>query len=106
MGLADAAAPSVTGSVVWGYIPGAKEATVAGSGGADGAAKVTDGAFLRLGGADARRDGASVSGGGRTLRLGARGLPSAITRGLTFPTLIAGTEAIEAPAPDPAGGPH
>ena len=106
LGLADAAAPSVTGSVVWGYLRGAKEATVSGSGSADGPAKVTDGAFLRLGGADARRDGASVSGGGRTLRLGARGLPSVITRRLTFPTLVAGTEAVEAPVPDPAGGPH
>ena len=47
-----------------------------------------------------------MRGGGKTLRFGPRGLPSAITRRLTFPTLIAGTEALEAPAPDPAGGPH
>ena len=50
----------ITGSVVWGYIPGAKDATVSGAGSADGAAKVNDGAFLRLGGADAQPDAASV----------------------------------------------
>jgi hypothetical protein len=106
LGLADVAAPTITGSVVWGYIPGAKEATVSGAGSADGAATVNDGAFLRLGGADARGGAVTVSGGAKTLRIGRGRLPSAITRGLTFPTILAGSDALEAPAPDPSGGPH
>ncbi len=106
LGLADVAAPTFTGSVVWGYIPGAKEATVSGTGSADGAAKVNDGAFLRLGGADARAGALTVTGGGKTLRSGQGELPTFITKRFTFPTPIAGTEALEAPAPDPSGGPH
>jgi hypothetical protein len=102
----DPSAPVVAASVAWGYLPGASEATITGSGAADGAAKVTAGAFLRVGGPGASRDAASVSGGGRKVSFGPRGLPSAITKRITFPTLIAGTETTEAPAPDPAGGPH
>jgi hypothetical protein len=107
LGLGDPAVPQVTGSVVWGLMPGATAVSVTGSGGADGAAKVAGGAFLRIGGPGAHPAAASVSGGGRTVRLGARrGLPSGIAKRLKFPTLVAGTETIEAPAPDPAGGPH
>ena len=40
LAVADPAAPAITGSVVWGYLPGAKDATVSGAGSADGAAKV------------------------------------------------------------------
>ncbi len=72
LAVADPAAPAITGSVVWGYIPGAQDATVSGAGSADGAAKVNDGAFLRLGGVDARPDVASVRGGGKTVRFGPR----------------------------------
>ena len=40
------------------------------------------------------------------MSFGPRGLPSAFTKRITFPTLIPGTQTTEAPTPDPAGGPH
>ena len=87
VGLADPAAPQVTGSVVWGLIPGATEVSVAGSGGADGAAKVDDGAFLRVGGPTRSRRAASVSGAGKTVLARRAGrLPSVLTKRFTFPT--------------------
>jgi hypothetical protein len=67
---------------------------------------VVGGAFLRLAGPDAHPRDASVSGDGKRVRFGNLGGPSRFPRGIKFPTIIPGTETIEAPAPDPAGGPH
>jgi len=104
--IADPAAPHITGSVVWGLLPGTHEATVSGSGAADGAAAVEDGAFLRVAGPDAHPDGATVTGNGHTVKLGPAPLPSSITSHFRFPALVPGTATVEAPAPDPAGGPR
>jgi hypothetical protein len=106
MAVSDPAAPKLTQTLVWGYLPGASSAVVEGSGAADGAATVAGGAFLRLAGPDAHPRDASVSGGGKRVRFGNLGLPSRLPRGIEFPTIIPGTETIEAPAPDPAGGPR
>ena len=106
-GLADAAAPSVTGSVVWGFLPGATEATVAGSGSADGAG---EGHRRRLPaprrGRTRGRDGASVSGGGRT-RPARR--PRRCRRAITAPPARSrrwsrAPRRSRRPRPDPAGG--
>jgi hypothetical protein len=102
LAIADPAAPKITAGVVWGLLPGATSVSVTGA----GATVTRNGAFLRVAGPDARFAGASVSGGGHTVRLGPpRTLPGPQPRG-GFPTVIAGTERVEAPAPDPAGGPR
>jgi hypothetical protein len=104
--LADPAAPTITATVVWGLLPGATTATVSGTGGADGAAQVADGAFLRVAGPGGRPSPeAQISGGGRRVRLAPRGLPSRLMTRLRFPAPT-GAPVAEAPAPDPAGGPR
>jgi hypothetical protein len=105
--IADPAAPSITTSVVWGLIPGARSATVSGTGAADGPALTRDGAFLRVGGPDAHpAPGARVDAPGATVPLGPGRLPSRVAGKFRWPELIAGTQRAEAPAPDPAGGPR
>jgi hypothetical protein len=73
---------------------------------ADGPATVEAGAFLRLGGPDARAAAdARVVIGKRTLPLSPRGpsLPPSWPRRIHFPTIVPGSERVESPAPDPAG---
>ncbi len=107
--IADPAAPAVARSVVWGLAPTGGPVTVAGTHGADGPATVEDGAFLRLGDPSARPAAdATVSVGARTIDLSPVGpqLPAELRSRITFPTIVADSERIEAPAPDPAGGPR
>ena len=94
------------GSIVWGQLPDADAVTVAGTGAADGAAVVADGAFLRVAGPDAHPGAAArVTGGGRSLSIGPRKPPtSPFYRNARFPDLV-GPQRLEAPTPDPAGGP-
>jgi hypothetical protein len=104
------AGPVPAGTIVWGQLPGAKDASVAGTGAADGPVAVAaGGAFLRVAGPEAHAvDGARVSGGGKTLQLGPRtapSLPPELRTRIKFPTVVPGTQAVEAPVPDPAGGP-
>ena len=109
LAIADPATPALTRSVLWGLAPAGEAVTVAGTGGADGAATVEGGAFLRLGEPSARPGaGAKVTVGQRTIELSPDGplLPSRLRSRITFPTPIAGSERVEALAPDPAGGPH
>ena len=88
-------------------MPGASAVTIAGMGSGDGAAASADGAFLRVAAPDARPTvDARAEGGGKTLRLATGRLPSRLTSHFRFPTLIAGSQRLEAPAPDPAGGPR
>jgi hypothetical protein len=108
LALADPADPKITGAVVWGLAPNASSVSVTGTGGADGAAEVSDDAFLKLGDASAKAAGAArVQAGGHTVRIGpSTKVPDFGGRiHITFPTPIAGTERIEARAPDPSGGP-
>jgi hypothetical protein len=103
----DPAAPRPVGTVVWGLAPGARSVRVAGTGAADGPAEVGGDAFLRLAGPDARpRAGARLEAGADTYPLGPRDiLPPQVGRKFRFPTIVPGTERVEARAPDPAGGP-
>ncbi len=106
MTIVDPAAPKLAATVLWGLIPGANEATVSGTGAADGPAETSEGAFLRLTGPDGRPSpAAQISGNGKRIRLGPSGLPARFLRNLRFPTL-SGPQAVEAPAPDPSGGPR
>ena len=101
MTIGDPAAPKLAATVLWGFIPGANEATVSGTGAADGPAETSEGAFLRLAGPDGRPSpAAQISGNGKRIRLGPSGLPARFLRNLRFPTL-SGPQAVEAPAPDP-----
>jgi len=101
----DPANPKLTGAVVWGIAPKASAVTVAGTGGADGAAEAAGDAFLKLGDASAKPGtDARVEAGGHTLRFSRRGTPS-FGGHFKFPTPIPGSERIEARAPDPSGGP-
>lgn len=102
--IVDPAAPKLAGSVVFGFLPGAPAVTIEGTGGADGQATTRDGVFLRVSGPGAR-PGGQVTGGGRTEPINPPAeLPP--MRHFEFPTIIAGTQVAEAPAPDPAGGPR
>jgi hypothetical protein len=108
LAISDPAVPKISGTVVWGFLPGASEVTVSGSGATDGAAETSDGAFLRVAGPDAHAAGARVEGGGHAVQLRPSADRPAFGKRFRFrfPTLIAGTATVEAPAPDPAGGPR
>ena len=106
--LADPAAPKIVRTAVWGIAPDATAVTVAGTGGADGAATLAGDAFLKLGDPSAKaREGARVEAGGHTLRIGPSNAFPGIEKRfhIKFPTPIPGTERVEARAPDPAGAP-
>jgi hypothetical protein len=104
--LANPAEPKLTRAVVWGIAPDATAVSVAGTGGADGAAQLGGDAFLKLGDPGAKAAaGARVDAGAHSLRLGTSGPPSDFGGKIKFPTPIPGTERIEARAPDPGGGP-
>jgi hypothetical protein len=104
--LADPAEPKLSRAVVWGIAPKATAVTVAGTGGADGAAQLAGGVFLELGDPAAKADDdARVEAGGHRLRLGPTGPHFPPSFKIKFPTPIPGSERIEARAPDPAGGP-
>ena len=74
--VADPAAPAITGSVLWGYIPGAKAATVSGAGSADGHG---EGQRRRVPAPGRGRRAAgwprACRGGGKTVRFGSPGRP-------------------------------
>ena len=97
---ADPSQPRITATVIFGYLPGATAASVTGTDGADGPAVGQDGAFMRVVGPQSK------------LLPGAKLGPAQLTPGpvpesrrAKYPTIVPGTERIEAPAPDPAGGP-
>jgi hypothetical protein len=98
---ADPSAPRVTANAIYGFVPGAKAAAVTGTEGADGPAEGADGAFLRVVGRQARqRPGAKL---GDVPLLAGRPIPA--ERAHRYPHMLPETEVLEAPAPDPAGGP-
>ncbi len=104
--LTDPAEPKLTRAAVWGIAPKAGAVTVAGTGGADGAAAVAGDTFLKLGAPSAKADDdARVEAGGHRLRLGPSLRAPDFGGRLKFPVPIPGSERIEARAPDPGGGP-
>lgn len=109
LSIPEPAAPEPSGSLVWGFAPGAGSVTVSGTGAADGAIRTRRGVFLKLAGPGARaRVEARVRAGDETVRLGPSPglpLPSRFGGKLRFPKVIPGTQRLEARAPDPAGGP-
>jgi hypothetical protein len=105
LAITDPAAPKLTAGVVWGWLEDAPSVTVSGTEGADGPAPSSGGVFLRVAGPRARPLAAArAQGGGQTVELEAGGVPEHLAG--RFPTIVAGTERVEAPAPDPMGGPR
>lgn len=107
LAIEDPASPQPTAALVWGYAPDAREVRVTGTGALDGEAARGRRAFLRLGSPDARpARGARIVAGRETYPLGAAvRVPPQVGGSLSFPTIVPGTERVEARAPDPAGGP-